>query len=331
MNDHTPTPPSRPFRRWTGRLAFLYLLITVGVVVWFWMAADEHWIATLLLFGPRWLALTPLVLLLPLALLTRSWAGLLWCAIAAVVITGPFMGGVVNVTPALEAARRDGTMRLMTFNADNKDCDRKQFHAFLDEFKPDVICMQDADRIGELDLPAEYRLLPASNGLRFASKFPARLVGDLSDVKIGPARGAAKFRVNFPFGDHEIASVHLPTPRPGLEAILARKPNAVETLKGIIRQRDQASPIVKHWLGDCALVAGDFNLPVESTIYRRDWGSYRNAFSETGFGWGWTMFTGRAAVRIDQILFAPPWQCQSVLVGPDLGSAHRPVLADFAP
>jgi vancomycin resistance protein VanJ len=330
MTQDSP-PQSRPFRRWMGRFAFVYLIVTFVVVVWFWMAADEHWIATLLLFGPRWVALTPLALLLPLILLTRSWLGLLACLVATVMIAGPFMGGVVNVSPALEPAKPGGVLRVMTFNADNRDCDRKRFQAFIDAHQPDIIGLQDANRILDADMPVVYRLVSVSNGLKIALKESVSLAGVPRDVFFGPARGAAKFTVVLPEGEREIAVLHLPTPRPGLEEVLARRLNAVEKLQAVIQDRDRSSSQARKWIGDCQLVIGDFNQPAESVVYRRDWGRYRNAFSDTGLGWGWTMHTDHAAVRIDHILYAAPWTCRASLVGPDLGSAHRPVLADLAP
>ncbi len=324
------TPPSR-FRKWAGRLALANLVIVIGVVVWFYTAADQHWLATLLLFGPRWVALAPLALLLPLSLLARSVSGVVCCLIAAVLIAGPFMGGTVNIASDLAPPREPGTLRLMTFNADSKSANRELFHRFVETYEPDVICLQDADRILVDDFPIEYRLnfLPGSNGLAMASRYPLKLLGTLSDAKIGPARGAARYRVSFPSGDREVATVHLPTPRPGLEAVLSRKPGAVGTLETVIAKRSTASAIVRRWIDTTPLLAGDFNLPVESSIYRRDWGQYQNAYSEAGLGWGSTMFSNRASVRIDQILFQAPLQCRSVLIGPDLGSAHHPLLADF--
>jgi len=326
-----PASKPRRFRRWIGRLAFLNLLIVAGVTAWFITAADEHWLATLLLFGPRWIALCPLILIVPLTLLARSWGGLLACGIAAVLIAGPFMGGTVNIGSEFTTGRRDGTVRLLTFNADGKACDRAKFQAFIAEFQPDVVCLQDAGRLDTDDFPAGYTLNDAADGLKFASKFPIEMIGRFSDPVLGPTRGAAKFRVNLPFGVREIATVHLPTPRAGLEAIRSRQPNAIATLEAVMAQRSAASMKVKQWLDGCPLVAGDFNLPVESVVYRRDWGGHRNAWSEAGLGWGWTMFSTRAAVRIDQIVYTNPWQCRSVLIGPDLGSAHRPLQADLLP
>jgi endonuclease/exonuclease/phosphatase (EEP) superfamily protein YafD len=77
------------------------------------------------------------------------------------------------------------------------------------------------------------------------------------------------------------------------------------------------------------LVAGDFNLPVESRIYRESWGGFINAFSRSGRGFGFTRFNGWIRVRIDHVLAGPGWRVDRAWVGPDVGSDHRPVVADL--
>ena len=74
---------------------------------------------------------------------------------------------------------------------------------------------------------------------------------------------------------------------------------------------------------------GDFNLPVESAIYRRSWGSFHNALSETGLGLVPTKHTRWHGVRIDHVLAGPGWQAIRAWVGPGLGGDHRPVIADL--
>src|SRR5207302_11334883 len=75
------------------------------------------------------------------------------------------------------------------------------------------------------------------------------------------------------------------------------------------------------------LIAGDFNLPTDSAIYRRHWSQYANAFSAVGLGFGHTKFTRWAGFRIDRVLAGPGWKFRSCQVGPDVGSDHRPVIA----
>ena len=79
------------------------------------------------------------------------------------------------------------------------------------------------------------------------------------------------------------------------------------------------------------LVAGGFNLPVESTIYRAYWRDLRNAFEETGTGFGWSKGEGKLLrIRIDHVLGnATAPRPVGTWLGPDWGSDHRPVIADL--
>ena len=77
------------------------------------------------------------------------------------------------------------------------------------------------------------------------------------------------------------------------------------------------------------LVAGDFNLPSDSAIYRRDWASLPSAFETAGNGFGTSKRTGWFGVRIDHILLGPGWTCDRAFIGPHLNGDHRPLVADL--
>ncbi len=96
--------------------------------------------------------------------------------------------------------------------------------------------------------------------------------------------------------------------------------------------RDIESRQARRWVSegaDAIVVLGDFNLPVESVIYRRHWGDMRNAFSYGGLGFGFTRYAGWIRARIDHILVDEGWQVVRSFVGPDFGSDHRPMIADL--
>jgi endonuclease/exonuclease/phosphatase (EEP) superfamily protein YafD len=96
--------------------------------------------------------------------------------------------------------------------------------------------------------------------------------------------------------------------------------------------RTAESEATRRWISRSprpVLVAGDFNLPVDSVVYRRSWSWLTNAFSQAGTGFGSTKFTRWHGVRIDHVLGGPGWHCRRCWVGPDVGSDHRPVIADM--
>jgi endonuclease/exonuclease/phosphatase (EEP) superfamily protein YafD len=81
------------------------------------------------------------------------------------------------------------------------------------------------------------------------------------------------------------------------------------------------------------LVAGDFNMPADSTIYRRYWNSYTNAFTSRGFGYGWTSHETirglEIGARIDHILSGEGLKPRHCMVGLDVGSDHFPLFAEI--
>jgi endonuclease/exonuclease/phosphatase (EEP) superfamily protein YafD len=103
-----------------------------------------------------------------------------------------------------------------------------------------------------------------------------------------------------------------------------------------INQRWQESEDLNRWLSGFSeprIMAGDFNLTVDSPIYRDSWSQYQNAFSLTEFGYGHTKRTKinifDYTSRIDHILSTPQFLPTRCRVGRDLGSDHLPLIADF--
>ena len=126
-----------------------------------------------------------------------------------------------------------------------------------------------------------------------------------------------------------VVNVHLETARKGLFAFLGDDPELLKAIgikpmssrrvlnaKGTaddravinaeIRDRESARAMTWSLQGNQltpVIVAGDFNLPVESTIFRRHWGEFTDAFEAAGSGFGWTRQEGALLrIRIDHIL-----------------------------
>lgn len=143
-----------------------------------------------------------------------------------------------------------------------------------------------------------------------------------------------------PAGDVDFCCVHLPSPRYGLAQVLDRRTLLSPSRSGLIdeeederrRQSEEAAEVVAA-ISAPVILAGDFNLPTDSTIYRRSWSQYRNAFSMSGFGFGQTMRPEvrgwQFGIRIDHILTGPDWRPRRCWVGPDVGSDHLPLIADL--
>ena len=322
-------------RRWAARVAAATLALTGALTLLLWAAADLWWPATLLLFGPRWWLGVPTLGVIGAAGAARSRVGVAAGVVSLGVALVAFAGLTVSLGPLGGGAGGAGRLRLVTLNADAKSLDKPALAAFLDAVRPDLLLVQDAGSFGldASDVPQGWAVAGRDVSLRAASPHPVEFVEGFFRPEFAGGRGAARFRLDMPqFGVVVATCVHLPTPRNGLAAALHAAPGAGGQLDHDSAARADASGRVADWAAGAGdlLLAGDFNTPPESRIYRRDWAGYRNAFSACGTGFGFTMATHRAAVRIDHILFAPPWECRECWVGPNVGSAHRPVVADLA-
>ena len=199
----------------------------------------------------------------------------------------------------------------------------------------DIACFQELPpTVLEADLPPGWYLATGPDGTAIASRFPVRKMDQLQHENLGASSGASRYLVATPAGRLPVVSLHLPTPRSGLSAVLSHKFDGLDDLRHSIEVRDRASETVRGWIGaplGRVIVAGDFNLPPESTIFRRDWSDFGNAFSEAGNGWGRTFSTTWHSVRIDHILHGGGWRATAAWVGPDVSSDHMPLMAELEP
>jgi vancomycin resistance protein VanJ len=146
---------------------------------------------------------------------------------------------------------------------------------------------------------------------------------------VGTVGSAAFHRIRLPDGPLAVGNLHLETPRSGFEALRYRA--SLAQLRRNKMFRDAGSARASQWLArlGAEIVAGDFNMPVESRIYRRYWTRCDNAFSRVGRGFGYTRVLYRFSIRIDHLLICSGWTAVGAQVGPDLASDHLPVIVDL--
>jgi endonuclease/exonuclease/phosphatase family metal-dependent hydrolase len=169
-----------------------------------------------------------------------------------------------------------------------------------------------------------------------ASRFP---IDGTTVLSRGPYGGfgalAVRYELATPVGTVHFLNLHPDTPRHGLEHVLSAWWGGAESLDHNTEIRRRESESAAALLDDVEgpiLVAGDFNMPIESAIYRRYWSQYTNAFSAAGFGFGYTYGRTRKLckwVRIDHVLASADWRVRRCWVGPYVGSDHWPILAEL--
>lgn len=321
-------------------LSFGYLAAVCVLTAVLWRFGDVWWPATVLLFFGRWVFLLPLTVLVPAALLYR-WRLVVPLALGALVCVGPFMGGRTGWRRILPHAS-GMHVRVVTFNVEGGREIAPLLPGLIAEWQPQFVALQEC---GE-SLAAVVERLPGwfhhhVRQLCFLSRYPIvdSLVMDrrvLEQVKqsaegIGGSGDVVRYTVRTPQGPVSFTNLHLETPRKGLGSLRYGSFSAAR-LRDNTELRSIESDLASRWVrgGTApAIVAGDFNTPVESRIFQRAWGSFTDAFSRAGFGFGMSKLNGWIRVRIDHVLVGPRWEADRVEVGRDLGSDHLPVVVDL--
>jgi endonuclease/exonuclease/phosphatase family metal-dependent hydrolase len=308
-------------------------VVVLGLCLLLYVVGDRWWIATLVLFGPRWPWALPLAVLVPAAAVCR-WRLLGLLAVVSVVLVFPLMGLCVPWAALVRPACRGPMVRVLSCNIHGHEVDPKALAAVVAAAEPDIVALQSWEpEYLPVVFPSRDWHVHEAGQLCLASRYPIRSGALLDDPEFNTTGSAAgRYEVETPAGRVVFVSLHLASPRDGLEEVIQSRGRRGGQLAANSRLRRRQSAKIARWLDPTLaplLLAGDFNTPPESTIYRQYWAHYANAFSSAGLGFGPTHFTRHTGVRIDHILAGPGWHCERCWVGPPVGSPHHPVLADL--
>jgi len=340
----TSRPPWSSRRRRAGIAVATasWLCLATLALYWFLLAAcgDRWWFATVLLYAPRWPSGIPLLALAPLAL-WLSRGSLIPLAAGTLVFLWPVMG--LCLPYASISASATPRLRVLSFNAQGGAASIEDLADLVRTYEPDVVALQERDRGREAVWPEGWHVLCDGEFLiasRYQLRDPRRFI--CAHLQLPwPAKDALRCIVQTPGEDIAFCTVHLYSPRIGLEEVLnpltIADPARSLTLRTETVWRRRESEDLTAWIDGFdgpTIVAGDFNLPTDSTIYQSCWSSFTNAFNVAGLGFGSTKIcqTRWAAygLRIDHVLFsATRYACRRCWIGPDIGSDHRPLLADI--
>lgn len=317
-----------------------YLASTILALLLAYVAGDRWWPGTLLLFGPRWALALPIIPLLPLILWRRPVL-LIPLALGAAMVFGPLMGFRYSFSTPQSVEK--SVVRVVSCNVGGKNFDAQKLSQLIQDFDVDIVSLQECPRDLRLELAAEWNVASSGN-LSVFSKYSLKTIPLTKDIAIPgrwPVPPLFQCMAATPFGDILVYAVHLPTARYGLENMLDSKTGLNFKKTGYLITETQRRLHISQEARNAVrtkklpfVIAGDFNMPVESTIYRQHWGEFHNAFSYSGRGYGFTTMNIHKKIpiplRIDHILTSnglAPLVCK---IGPDVGSDHRPLIADVA-
>jgi endonuclease/exonuclease/phosphatase (EEP) superfamily protein YafD len=316
------------------RLLFVLYAGGLGVLLGLVFGPGEAlWAVTLFLFGPRWVIALPLPVLVFVALLVDRRL-VVPSAVACLAMLVPLLGFNIpwgRLTPRGEQATP--TIRALTWNlGGGVEPGPRPVAWVLEEAQPDVAVLQECDD-ARLEQSAEWHHHRAHETC-LLSRFPIVEVAarDAKDMwKLGGSGEIVRYTLDTPVGTIELTNVHLETPREGLEAVLGSKLRGVPRLQATYAQRELEARAARRWVDEGSrnlrLVAGDFNTPVESNLFRTTWNGFRDCHAAAGWGFGHTKHTRRIGTRIDHILAGHGFECVDARVGPSVGGDHAPVIA----
>lgn len=310
----------------------------LGTVILIWLAlrfaADRWWPATVLLYGPRWVYGVPALVLAPAVI--RSRPKLLWALLlAGGLVVFPIMGFCIP-SPLARKASSKSVFHLLSCNVDGENMDSAAMFRLIDSLQPDAIACQEWPPQGEALSPVLVRLgwhIRRERGIFFASRYPI-----LSAVVIPTQENwrdlAAVYSLQTPSGVVYFMNVHLETARKGLESLLEGRQSEIQPMIDNIQRRRDESEMVSRAASEVPgplIVAGDFNLPSDSAIFRDNWAKFDDAFAVAGWGFGYSKHTTYWGIRIDHVLVGPEWAVRSCQVQSDVGSDHLPLFTELAP
>jgi endonuclease/exonuclease/phosphatase (EEP) superfamily protein YafD len=345
-------PPIVRRRAKAVRIASLLDLALIAVATaLLWAVSERTWWGSIFTFLPRHVFLVGPALLLVASVFADRRSILINLA-GFVMVIGPLMGGHFPVTSLMADKKPENALTIVS-------CNMEYFQPGVDAaFReivgraPDVVAMQEA--VGGYEFFPKY--FPGwhivhEDQFWIGSRYPLQRV-DMCNTGDFPHPSAVSVRVDAPAGSFILHDVHLTTPRYGFVQINAHSvlngggPRNLEAYN--VRRASEATKVrayvdaIDAKVGDGrlpVLVAGDFNTPSVSNLYRACWLDFQNAFETAGFGFGYTApctrhrywFNDVPWVRIDHILADEHWAVTGCEIGPSRGSDHRLICAQISP
>lgn len=327
---------ARPVRLSAGRKLFVaaaWAYLIAAFIAWaiIGIGADRWWPATVLMFGPRWIGLLPLVVLVPAALWLRRRLLFVLLAAGGIVLI-PVMGFCIPWRAAVHRHSAAEPLRVLTCNIHRYALDIVAMRNLIERTRPDVVTFQEwSSRYDGLFAQGEWHV-QRDGELFVASRFPILRTEDFTQPQWGSAGAAARYELALPHGTLHLLNIHLASPHPAFEAVLDRSPDAAEQVRAnsaLRRRQSEFVDSVAKGIQGPLLITGDFNTPSESAIFNGCWPGLSDAFTDAGWGLGYTYYSRQNAVRIDHVLFNNRFTCARCEAGPDVGSPHRPVFAEL--
>jgi vancomycin resistance protein VanJ len=346
-------PRARHAARWLRRavlvLAVLYPVALLGVAAALHFIGEAWPITGVALYLPRIGFAVPLPFIAVALALLRLWR-FLWIQLASgLVLLFTFMG-LVLPWPHF-ADRNVPTLRVLSYNINSCYRGVDKIAEEIDRYSPDIAFLQE---IGEPEpiaraMRARYPTVEVSNQFLVASRYPISSASEPDKLPYDGRMRSPRFAqqaVETPLGRIAFYNVHPISPRDAFMTLrghglsreipsgrLFSSANALAIRDNFGLRELQVQAFAEAAARETipVVIAGDTNLPGLSQVFGRYLSPYRDAFSDVGWGFGYTFPNEkhRPWMRIDRILASAPLLFVRFQTGQSAASDHMCVVADL--
>jgi vancomycin resistance protein VanJ len=336
---------SRPrATRWVTVLSWANFAALWVVIALIHGISERWWISTVIVYLPRIPWVLPALILLGFAI-RLTWKGVLINLASILLVLGPVMnwqcGGLVAPKVDRQALR-------VTVVSCNVQSFKPKFGQVVDEFNrisPDIVLFQEAfeDHTLLTTLFDGWNVHRVDEYLA-ASRWPIEYLGKC-EVGAMNRTTVVRYAVETPAGKLIVCNLHQISPR---HSLITLKPWSFITGSGVdeveqqtilrdveaLKAREFTQTKEKH---RPTLIAGDFNMPNDSSLFRKHWGDLTDAYATTAVGYGYTSPCQTKVgwphntpwAQVDHILTTPEIPVERSQIGSGAGSDHRLITAQF--
>lgn len=320
-------------------IAYLIILLIGWAMIHF--DDGSNWLVTLFLFSPRWVAAVPMALMLPMMMLVCFRWSFMYLAHAAVIAV-PILG--IQIPMESNSIGTGPTLRVMTCNLGGGHVWQNEIVHLVRSEQIEVLMLQECPTLVSIPLfeqlgwnhQQQYNMAIGSVHELSEPEVIARQPKEQYEVAAAIVcqlrRKDEQANVDDQPPPFHLVSLHLPTFRPAMQKAREFDPDTGQAIKQMgetyRKIASEAHQNIQSMSGPM-IIAGDFNVPVESIYYREFWSEFSNAQSDVGLGLGYTKFTSVHGVRIDHVLVNEDWTVLRSRVGKDFGGDHRPVIVEL--